>query len=383
MLDVETLMGKAEAQTGLSDWGSDDFREPLDRLVAALDSEARLNAFGEMRSRMQIASGLEDRLRIVDYVDRHSDLRDGAVERPIFIVGLPRTGTTALHHLLNHDPRNRTLRIWEARSPVPPPEEATYRTDPRIAATEAGIERTEQFMPGFFTTHLLGTEEPDECYMLFNRNFMSVEFSALYHIPSFANWLYAQDLRPTYAYHKLQLQLLQYRKPGHWALKAPFHQLGLEAILDVYPDALIVQTHRAPMTIVASGCSFSETIRRPASDTLDPGEVGRDWMDMLAIYTRTFEAARARLEPAHPGQFIDLQHDALVADPLGCVEQVYALADREIDAAARSEMQEWVDAHPKGKHGTHEYDLEKYGVAREEVVAMFSDYAERYGLELE
>jgi hypothetical protein len=380
---MEQLLQAAREQTGLSDFGNDDYREPLERLLAALESEAYLNDFGRLRAEMTINAGLVSRLQILDYTDTHPEVRDEVVAQPVFIVGLPRTGTTALHHMLNQDNGNRTLRLWEAQNPVPPPATATYTTDSRIARQQEGVALTENFLPGFLTTHLLDAREPDECYMLLNRNFMSVEYSAMFHIPSYANWLYANLCsRGSYAWHKLQLQLLQSRHPGQWVLKAPFHQLGLTEILKYYPDAIIVQTHRAPLSLVASGCSFSELLRRSGSDHIDRTEIGRDWLDMLAIYTRTFEADRARLEPLHPRQFLDTYHDDFVADPWPVVESIYRLRGAPLGAAARAAMGQWLAQNPQGKHGKHEYRLENYAITRADVESLFGDYCERYGLSM-
>jgi len=384
VFELEKLEQAAREQTGLSDFGGDDYREPLARLVAALNTEARLNDFGRLRAQMTINAGLCTRLQIVDFLHSHPQVRDEQVVKPVFIVGLPRTGTTALHHMLNQDRLNRTLRLWEAQNPIPPPETATYTSDPRIARQREGVALTETFLPGFMTTHLIAAEEPDECYMLLNRVFMSVEYSALFHIPSYADWLYANLCRrDSYAWHKLQLQLLQSRHPGSWVLKAPFHQLGLTEILKYYPDAIIVQTHRAPMSLVASGCSFSEILRRSGSDHIDRAEIGRDWMDMLRVYTRTFEADRAHLEPLHPGQFLDLEHDAFVADPWPAIEGIYQLRGTPLDVEGRDCMARWLAEHPRGKHGKHEYRLEDYGIERAEVESVFGDYVRRYGLTME
>lgn len=384
MLELEQLLRAAKEQTGLSDFGSEDYLEPLERLLAALSSEARLNDFGRIRAEMTIKAGLATRLQIIDYLREHPGVRDEKVTRPVFIVGLPRTGTTALHHMLNQDTGNRTLRLWEAQNPVPPPETDTYTTDPRIARQAEGVALTEAFLPGFLTTHLIDAQEPDECYMLLNRNFMSVEYSAMFHIPSYANWLYASLCRrDSYAWHKLQLQLLQYHHPGHWVLKAPFHQLGLAEILKYYPDAIIVQTHRAPLSFVASGCSFSELLRKSGSDHIDRAEIGRDWMDMLGIYTRTFEADRARLEPHHPGQFLDIHHDDFVADPWPAIDAIYRLRGAPLGKQGRAAMNQWLEQHPQGKHGKHEYRLEDYAITRAEVAALFGDYCDRYNLNME
>jgi hypothetical protein len=383
VLDTQQLIEAAVEHAALDDFGEDDYLEPLERLVDALNREARMNEFGEIRARMTIGSGLSNRLRIQHYLKAHPAIEKEVVARPVFIVGLPRTGTTALHHLLNQDTANRTLQLWEAQDPVPPPETASYTTDPRIARRREGVALTEQFLPGFLATHLLDAQEPDECYMLLNRNFMSVEYSAMFHIPTFANWLYPNICRRgSYAYHKLQLQLLQSRHPGAWVLKAPFHQLGLPDILRHYPDAIIVQTHRSPMSFVASGCSFSELLRRSGSDHIDRDEIGRDWMDMLAIYTRTFEADRARLEPQFPGQFLDIDHDAFVADPWPALEAIYRLRKIALSERGRSAMALWLQQHPRGKHGKHEYRLADYGITRAEVAELFDQYVQRYGLTL-
>ena len=384
MLDIEELLRAAQEQTGLADFGGDDFREPLERLVRSLNTEARLNDFGKLRAQMTINAGLTTRLAIVDYLEAHPEVRDEEIRRPVFIVGLPRTGTTALHHMLNQDRGNRTLRLWEAQDPVPPPETATYESDPRIARQREGVALTETFLPGFMATHLLAAEEPDECYMLLNRNFMSVEYSAMFHIPGYANWLYDQlCARDSYAWHKLQLQLLQSRHPGLWVLKAPFHQLGLTQILKYYPDAIIVQTHRSPMSLVASGCSFSEVLRKSGSDHIDRREIGRDWMDMLRIYTRTFEADRARLQPQFPGQFLDLHHDDFVADPWPAIEAIYAARGEALSEAGREAMARWLRDNPRDKHGRHEYRLEDYGISRAQVEELFGEYARRYGLTMD
>lgn len=384
MFDTEQLIADAITQTGLSDFGDEEFLQPLNILVKALNTEARLNEFGTLRAHMTLSSGLTHRLQIQDYLAVHPEVLQQKVVKPVFIVGLPRTGTTALHHMLNQDFGNHTLRLWEAQNPVPPPETDSYLTDPRIARQTEGVALTETFLPGFLKTHLIDAQEPDECYMLLNRNFMSVEYSAMFHIPSYANWLYANlGNSNSYAYHKQQLQLLQSRHHGNWILKAPFHQLGLEQILHHYPDAIIVQTHRAPLSFVGSGCSFSHLLRTSGSDAVDKAEVGRDWMDMLEVYTHTFEAARAKLEPGHSHQFLDIQHDDFVADPWPAVESIYRLRGDALSAEARAAMQIWMDANPKGKHGKHEYHLEDFGIERDEVEGVFADYVQRYNLTME
>ena len=379
-LDGAQLMAAARQQTGLDDFGDDLFREPLAMLLEALQRQAQLNDLGRYRAQANIEAALATRLRIEDYVRRHPALLERPVERPVFIASLPRTGTTALHHLLNADPSNHTLRLWEGHDPVPPPEDASYDSDPRIDRQRKGVAMTERFMPGFLRTHLLAADAPDECHLLFNRTLLSAEFYSLFNVPDYAHWVYRQDLEPYYRYHRRQLQLLQYRKSGLWVLKSPFHQLGLDAILRVYPDALIVLTHRAPLTIVASGCSFSELLRRSGSDAVDRETVGDQWLEMLSVYSQRFEADRERLEPLYPGQFIDIDYRAFMTDPWPAIEAIYRARGTGLSERGRVAMQGWLDANPPGRHGGHDYRLEDYGITRAEVEAVFSAYVARHQL---
>ncbi len=381
---IDQLIDTSVKETGLSDFGEDDFFEPLERLMQALDSQARLNDFGRLRAEMTIQSGLSNRLRIQNHVLNHPVVLEEQIESPIFIVGLPRTGTTALHHLLNQDPNNRTLRIWEAQDPIPPPQTLTYHNDPRIAEQREKIALTETFLPGFKAMHLIDAEEPDECYMLLNRSFMSVEYSALFHIPDYAEWLYKQLVpRGSYEYHRLQLQILQSRHPGRWVLKAPFHQLGLREILRLYPNAIIVQTHRSLVKVVASGCSFSALLRRSGSDFVDLQQVGQDWMAMLTAYTTCFEDNRAQLEQLYPGQFVDLIYDEFVSDPISSIKRVYRASDAVLSKTAEQRMLDWMKKNPKGKHGDHSYNLSDYGISIADVKKVFDDYLIRYDLSIE
>lgn len=380
VLAIDAFISAAKTNTGLNHFGAMDFIEPLERLIDALNNEAQLSEIGKYQVEMSIAKGLENRLKIENYIANNPAVLEQEIHHPIFIAGLPRTGTTALHHLLNADPVNHTLRLWEGNEPIPPPEDASYHNDPRIEKTKENVALTEQFMPGFFKTHLMDAEAPDECHLLFGQNFMSVQYSAQFHIPSYASWLYAQELTPLYAYHKRQMLVLQHKKSGRWVLKTPYHQLGLAAILANHPDAIIVQTHRPPLKIIGSGCSFSKLVRSNGSLVNDNNTIGRDWMEMLTIYSNAFEANRVELEPKHIGQFIDIDHDTFVANPWPDLEKIYAAAESKIDSNGRQLMQQWLDDNPQGKHGKHSYDIAEYGISQTEIDELFGDYIDRYGL---
>jgi hypothetical protein len=383
LVNAEQLVAQAIEQAGLEDFGGEQFRQAMAVLEQSLNGEAGLNAAGKYRAEMAIRSALVARLQVEDYIRRHPELLQRPVERPVFIVGLPRTGTTALHHMLNADPANHTLRLWEGSHPVPPPEDATYTHDPRIERQRKGVALTEQLMPGFLASHLLAADAPDECHLLFNRTLVSAEFYSMFHLPSYANWIFQLDLAPCYEYHRRQLQLLQYKKSGRWVLKSPFHQIGLRAIQQVYPDAVIVVPHRAPLTIAGSGCSFSEILRKSGSDTIDRAMIGRDWMHMLAVYSRRFERDRAALEAGFNSPFIDILYDEFLQNPWPSVDAIYQARGTPLSLGGRAAMQAWLDANPVGKHGKHEYCLQDYGIERAEVEQLFAAYVERYGLSLE
>ena len=180
----------------------------------------------------------------------------------------------------------------------------------------------------------------------------------------------------------LQLQLLQHKKSGSWVLKSPFHQIGLKAIFEVYPDAIIVQPHRPPMTIMGSGCSFNSILRRSCADNPDPKEIGGDWMEMVEVYSKRYEADRAELEQKYPDRFIDVYHDKFVNDPWPFIEAIYNARGTPLTDEGRAAMQGWLDANPKGKHGKHEYNLEDYGISRGQVEELFADYVQRYDVEM-
>ena len=171
--------------------------------------------------------------------------------------------------------------------------------------------------------------------------------------------------------------------PGRWVLKAPFHQLGLEEILRLYPDAIIVQTHRSLGAVVASGCSFSALLRRSGSDHVELQEIGRDWMAMLRAYTVRFEKSRAELEDHHPGQFVDLMYTDFIADPLSGVRKIYAASGVILESESERRMSDWLAKNPQGKHGEHVYQLSDYGVSIDEVKNLFDEYLIRYDLTID
>lgn len=364
-IDADALVAAAREATGLDDFGADTWREGLDRLVDALDAEARLNDIG-----VQIASGeilmyLTNRLRIVDWHARHPRARAEDVTPPIVIVGQGRTGTTILHDLLAQDPAHRVPLTWEVDRPLPPPESVTYDSDPRIDEVQAQLDMTELIIPRFKSIHPIGARLAQECVRITAHDFRSMIFPTQYRVPSYARWVLTEaDMAPAYRWHRTFLQLLQ---SGHrcerWVLKSPGHVWCLDRLLAEYPNALLMQTHRDPLRIVASLASLLATLRRLASDDVSLEEGAAEFADyVLDGLDRSVTVREQGLVPAE--RVVDVQFRDFMADPLATVRAIYARLDLELTGEAETRMRAFLAENPQDKHGLHQYALDDTGLDR-------------------
>lgn len=372
------LLDAARRQSGLEDFGGDEFREGLDRLVASLEAEAELSALGRMIVRQDLVSVLANRLQLVDWHGRHPELAEQPVRRPIFIVGQGRTGTTILHELLALDPANRAPLTWEIEFPFPPPEPGRMESDPRIAQSQAQIDRSETLIPDFKRMHRMGAQLPQECVRITASDCKSAIFAAQWRVPSYTRWLLDEaDMTSTYALHRRMLQLLGWRHPGQqWVLKSPGHLWCLDSVLAAYPDALLVQTHRDPVRILSSLSSLEAVLRKMSSDAIVPGAIAREWSDWLArAYDRSVDFREKTELPA--SRIIDVQFKDFVADPLPVVERIYERFDLELRPEVKMKMQEYLLQNPSDRDGAHAHRLEDTGLDFEEErakVARYQDY---------
>jgi Sulfotransferase family len=377
MLDTETLLTAARDQTGLSDFGDPTFREGLEVLVKALNSEAKLTEAGEGRVAASITATLAQRLQVEDYLKANPALLEAPVEAPLFVFGLPRTGTTLAINLLAADPAARVFSRWEAFNTVPPAAPGALHTDPRYLAEQARLEASKQYLPHISAMHWEDADSSTECQFAMSPSFCAQVYDSQYDIPSYTDWFLGADYLPAFRYHKRLMQLLQGNNPGRWTFKNPWHPLFLNALTTVYPDARLVMTHRDPGDVVASACSLIFAVRKMFSDEVDPHACGR-------VLMRTFDAMIARVkafEEQHgAGSVHHIEYKALTADPLGEAKKVYAKYDMPFTAEAEAAMQAMLAANPQGKHGKHEYRLEDYGLTRGQVHEHFADYIARYGI---
>jgi hypothetical protein len=379
-LDVESIMADARKKSGLDDFGDEGFVEPLSVLVAALRDEAPLSAFGRLVSRHFLVQMLIGRLRLEELYRQHPEIEDEVIERPIIVAGLPRTGTTHLFNLLSQDSGLRWIPYWESLEPIPDPAEKLGKDgrDPRIKRGEGTLKFLEWIMPLFNAMHEFTPEGPHEEIQLLAMDFTSVLFESSWHIPSYAKWYQRADRRPAYAFLKRCLKALQYLdRKERWLLKTPEHLLNIGALVETFPDATFVQTHRDPVRITSSLSVMIAYGSRMQQRDADPYEIARYWA------ARTEDFLRASVRDRHllpDSQVLDVHFDDFMADMKGTVRRVLDAAGREYTAETDAAIDRFLRENPRGKHGLVDYRLEDLGVDLEERRQALAFYCERFGV---
>jgi hypothetical protein len=383
-LGEDSLVAAARRSSGLKDFADESFRDPLRRLLASLEEEARLHPLGRMLVRQSLVRALVNRLRLEDLSNRHPEIREQPVEAPVFIVGLQRTGTTLLHRLLTCEPALRPLLSWEALNPAPFP--ATRRTwrprtrtgrDSRMRLAETAERGLRYLAPEFFAIHPVEAHAPEEDVLLLDLTFVSPTAEATQRVPSYSSWLRDTDQRPAYRYFRRIIQLLLWQRPGRWLGKTPHHLENLDVLLDVFPDAKIIHTHRDPVRVVASFCSMMAHGRALFSDRVDPREVGAQLGDKaVRAVTRAMEVR----DRAAPHTFLDVAYADALVDPLKEIRRIYDFLGRCLAPATELSMQRWLAANPQDKRGVHRYRLEDFGLDRAELDRRFEPYRSRFGV---
>jgi len=383
-LDADELAAEARTKTGLDDFGDDRFWEPFRIFVDSLNEERALHTVGALLIRGDLLNCLTIRLELTEARKKNPEICDEDVDRPIFITGLPRTGTSITHELLAADPRHRAPLHWEIRNPFPPPESATYNTDPRIAEADRQIRLWCEIVPEYDQMHELGGAIPVEDVQVMGASFVSDEWMGRHVVPAYAGWYAECDRVPGFEFHKQMLQHLQWKCPGdRWVLKSPSHMSQLDALLAVYPDARIVFTHRDPLRVLPSVVSILYSTAYVRSDEVDAaamagwftGETCKALLDgMTAI------RASGRLPEE---QCYDLRYSDLMRDPVAALGGVYEHFQIDYPDHARSAQQSYIDNKPKGRHGAHRYDFSDTGLDLDEERARFKDYYAAYGVENE
>jgi len=366
------LHAAATAITGLAEFGTDDYGDGLAVLLEAYASEARLTPKGTRVARALLRGALTARLFSEAAWARHPEHAEVAIERPIFVTGLPRSGTTALHRLLTADPGHQGLQLWLAEVPQPRPPRDTWAADPAFRYVQAGCERHHASHPEFMAVHYMAAGQVEECWQLLRQSMRSVSYECLAHLPGYSSWLRGQDWTTAYRRHRRNLQLIGLPDAGRrWVLKNPSHLFALDALLAVYPDAMVIQTHRAPRTAVASVCSLAAQASAEWSTTFRGKVIGRDQLETWAYGLDRFTEARAGHDPA---QFYDIEYDDFVANPLGTVAAVYRHFGLALSGRAADAMRELCGQSPGTAGRGHRYVLSDFGLTAEQVDERFAGY---------
>lgn len=377
-MTVEEVIAAASAQTGLSDIGDPSCLDGLQRLLDAYAGEARFTERGSAMAHADLVTYMAIRMRIEGWLKDHPELLDAPIEKPLFVFGLPRTGTTLAINLLAADPARRSFLRWEAYDPTPPAQPHELSAGPRYQAMQDKTQMALKFMPEIAAIHYEDADSPTECQFLMTPSFCSQVYESQADIPSYRKWFLDEaDYRPAFRQHKRTLQMLQQNAPGRWTLKNPWHPLYLDALTETYPDAQLVMTHRDPAEVVGSICSLIKHVRGVYSDSVDLKGIGESFMDTFQIMIDRADAFKAKhgADAIHDVQYADVMHDAI-----GTVRGIYDRFGEEFTPEADAAMQAYMADNQKGKHGKHSYDLAEYGLTKEGVRERFKSYIERYDI---
>lgn len=376
-LSVDRLLGTARQATGLSDFGPPSFLPGLERLVEAINA-LPLTALGARRTEGAIVGCLIARLGVWDHRTRDPAVAQEQIRTPMFVVGLPRSGTTLLFGLLAQDPDHRVPMLWETTAPCPPPETATYDTDPRIELVTSHLHSVDGLNPRVLAVHPIGAELPQECIGIFAMEFQSYLYYCSLPIRGYNDWVDAQDQEATYRWHRLFLQHLQSRhRKARWVLKAPSHMEFLGSLFATYPDALIVNTHRSPIEAITSHASLHWHLWEQSLERVDRSQVGPEIAEMLERWVRRFVDWRAA-HPALEERFVDVHYESLVADPIACVRSIYARFGLPVSPQFESGMERFLQQNRQDKFGRHHYAPEDFGLGAQDLAARFRFYTDRF-----
>jgi hypothetical protein len=379
LIAQDMLVEQARLLAGLTDFGDVPYLEPLDIIVSSLNDDARVEGVVRERAVEMLTGVLVKRLRLVDDRKRHSEIAAEVIRAPIFIVGQPRSGSTHLHALMARVDGLRAPQFWEMSAPSPPPDKATFDTDPRIVTIQQIVDgMPEELM----VRHPMSATRPEQCNLLNDWSFINQAWMASFDIRTYRDWFLDADYGPAYEAHRRTLQHLQWRNPGRWVLKYPKHLLSLDALLDTYPDATFVWTHRDPAVVLPSVVSLTGYMRQSNTPDFDPVRFGREWavIEELALH-RGLATRDSGRYPAERN--VDVHYPTLMAEPVETVARICERAGVPFSAGSRLAVRHWLDGHPKDARGNHRYTAADFGFETGRLRARFGFYSERFGIEAE
>ena len=373
-LELDDLVRAAIRLAKSDDFGGDDWKEPLYLLLEGYLSSANLTELGRVIARRLVIGMLTNRLRVARKFQTSTSLPN--VEKPVFILGLPRTGSTLLHELLDVHPDLQTPKLWQADS-VP---EEDWSDWLRIFKSFLRTKLVGVVSPGFKSIHRLGALLPHECVTIQGLSFRSMQFHAIHRVDAYHGWLSNCDWRPAYLWHERYLKILARKDPAkRWLLKAPGHMLGMRALCEQYPDAKFIQLHRRPSEVIPSMASLYASLRSGSSNTLDLEELGKSLVEEWRIgLTRVVDLRRADAKVDR--NCLDIDYLEMTGDPLFVVEKITEFLELPLGSDTRYKMSEYLLRNRKGKHGSHRYSPELFGLSEKGIDTAFIDYIKSYNL---
>ncbi|HTQ18806.1 sulfotransferase [Mycobacterium sp.] len=382
---ADDVLKLAARRTGLTEIESDSWRAGLAIIVDEVNTSPAFTPFGRERILNDATDALGRRLQIHDYIQSHPVVLDAPVERPLIVLGMPRTGTTVISYLLDQDPARRSVLHWQCVDPIPPATTETLRTDPRcVALLEEQSKILEMVTKAKVALpHWEDADGPTEDMFIHNQDFKGLSWDSFLSTRRYAEWLFDEaDMSSTYQYQKRYLQVLQSTAPGTWSLKMPSHSVHIEALLKVFPDARLVWAHRDPYK--ATG-SLANLWRLPKGMTLHPDAVdleamGRDAMWQMRYHVERPLRARDRIGD---DRFFDMYYHEMMRDPMDVMRRIYDWAGDPLTAETEARMRNWLAEHPQDRFALNSYSLDQYGLTVEALEPVFAEYLERFDIEME
>ena len=366
----EIVDAAREATGGLPDPDIDSWQEGLEILLRDHAKADILTERGEGIIRRRYVNALASRIQVDEYIRQHPEVLDVPIERPVFILGLVRTGTTMASYLMDADPAVRSLLRWEAYNVAPPAAPGATRSDPRCLAEKAQDEELLKSNPGMFATHFEAADGPTECVHLLAQDFRSMMFTALSTTPVYADWILHCDMASAFEHRKRVFQILQSTNPGRWVLKMPSDSVFIPWIFRTFPDARVIWTHRDPYKAFASSFSMRGKSRLIFNKDMDLDYMRCKWPVQLGLHLRRpLELARER-----PDDIYNLYYDDMMADPIGALKKVYAWLGDDWTDATEAGMNQWLEENPQNRFGKHAYSLEDWGFSRKDIEPYVADY---------
>lgn len=375
-LDADDIIEKATRKAGYAG-RLPRAEEGIHRMVRSVNEEAMPNPFGAMAVKRLLERSLYNRFKVEQHMALHPEIEQAPISEPVFIIGMPRTGTTILHALLHQDPAHRSPLAWECLLPYPPHSPETFENNEQLATIRKEFSQLFKLVPDFLRKHYMAADSPQECLGIDALDFNTFQLSAQLYVPSYMDWVAdGADRLATMRFHK---RFLQYLQSGgvtgeRWLLKSPVHLMRLPELFEVYPDARIIMTHRDPTNVVTSTASLISSVRSLYSDHENPCRTGHEQLDIWSLYHKRFLESRARLNKEDC--IIDLKFDDFAKDQIGTVKKIYDRFGWEFSDIALVHFKEFLIQNPKDKNGVHYYTPETFGLTKEMIHKEFTEYNE-------